>query len=155
MAVTFLIVMTHSDFIIFSFNNPALNDEIEPRMDANRSALIRNPNKIRVYSRPFAVPMPALNRCYAFNMKQTTRLHGMFRSVIDWTIAPCEATPIASQDLLITGWKNPCALALLWRMTATGPRLSGQIIQFILFGVMHPAQTQAVAPPFAKFNPGS
>jgi len=53
------------------------------------------------------------------NMKQTTRLpvrertqtglHGIFRSVIDWTIAPCEATPIASQDLLITGWKNPCA----------------------------------------------
>jgi hypothetical protein len=40
------------------------------------------------------------------NMKQTTRLHGIFRSVIDWTIAPCEATPIASQDLLITGWEK-------------------------------------------------
>jgi hypothetical protein len=43
-------------------------------------------------------------------MKQTTRLHDFFHPVIDWTIAPCEATPIASQDLLIAGWKNPCAL---------------------------------------------
>jgi hypothetical protein len=39
-------------------------------------------------------------------MKQTTRLHDFFHPVIDWTIAPCEATPIASQDLLITGWKK-------------------------------------------------
>jgi hypothetical protein len=44
------------------------------------------------------------------NMKQTTRLHGFFHSMIDRAIAPCEATPIASQGLLITGWKNPCAL---------------------------------------------
>jgi hypothetical protein len=53
-------------------------------------------------------------------MKQTTRLpvrertqtglHDFFHPVIDWTIAPCEATPIASQDLLITGRKNPGAL---------------------------------------------
>jgi hypothetical protein len=39
-------------------------------------------------------------------MKQITRLHDFFRSVVDWTIAPCEATPIASQDLLIAGWKK-------------------------------------------------
>jgi hypothetical protein len=40
------------------------------------------------------------------NMKQTTRLHGIFRSVVERAIAPCEATPIASQGLLIAGWKK-------------------------------------------------
>jgi hypothetical protein len=49
-------------------------------------------------------------------MKQTTRLHGIFRSVIDWTIAPCEATPIASQDLLITGWKKSMRVSQLPRL---------------------------------------
>jgi hypothetical protein len=52
---------------------------------------------------------------HGLNMKQTTRLHDFFRSVIDWTIAPCEATPIASQDLLITGWKK--SMRVSWQRT--------------------------------------
>jgi hypothetical protein len=43
-------------------------------------------------------------------MQQTMRLHGFFHSMIDRTIAPCEAPPIASQGLLVTGWKNLYAL---------------------------------------------
>ncbi len=39
-------------------------------------------------------------------MKQTTRLHDFFHPVVKRAIAPCEATPIASQSLLIAGWKK-------------------------------------------------
>jgi hypothetical protein len=39
-------------------------------------------------------------------MKQTTRLHDFFHPMIDRAIALYEATPIASQDLLIMGWKK-------------------------------------------------
>jgi hypothetical protein len=39
-------------------------------------------------------------------MKQTTRLHDFFHPVVKRAIAPCEATPIASQGLLIAGWKK-------------------------------------------------
>jgi len=38
------------------------------------------------------------------------RLHRFFYSMIDQTIALCEAMGVASQGLLIMGWKNPCAL---------------------------------------------
>jgi hypothetical protein len=43
---------------------------------------------------------------YLFNMKQTMRLHDFFHPVVERAIAPCEATPIASQSLLIAGWKK-------------------------------------------------
>jgi hypothetical protein len=39
-------------------------------------------------------------------MKQTTRLHDFFHPAVERAIAPCEATPIASQSLLIAGWKK-------------------------------------------------
>jgi hypothetical protein len=42
----------------------------------------------------------------ATHRQAQTGLHDFFHPVIDWTIASCEATPIASQDLLIAGWKK-------------------------------------------------
>jgi hypothetical protein len=63
------------------------------------------------------------------NMKQTTRLHDFFHPVVERAIAPCEATPIASQSLLIAGWKKSMRVRTMKKTTPQWLRRSVVRIQ--------------------------